>query len=59
MPMQQLERVQVLRGNDHEDLAGFAIPEPASLLLFGSLVLGLATFVRRKSSANLGSLDPV
>jgi hypothetical protein len=42
-------------GNDHEDLAGFAVPEPASLLLFGSLVLGLATFVRRKSSAGAGS----
>jgi hypothetical protein len=42
-------------GLDHEDLAGFAVPEPASLLLFGSLVLGLATFVRRKSSAGAGS----
>jgi hypothetical protein len=40
---------------DHEDLAGFAVPEPASLLLFGSLVLGLATFVRRKSSTSAGS----
>jgi hypothetical protein len=37
------------------DTAGFAVPEPASLLLFGSLVLGLATFVRRKSSASAGS----
>jgi PEP-CTERM motif len=35
------------------DSAGYetAVPEPASLLLFGSLVLGLATFARRKFSA--------
>ena len=39
-------------GGPTTDLAGFEVPEPASLLLFGSLVLGLATFVRRKSSAN-------
>jgi hypothetical protein len=37
--------------SDQEDLAGFAVPEPASLLLFGSVVLLLATLVRRKSSA--------
>lgn len=41
--------------SDHGDLAGFAVPEPASLLLLGSVVLGLATFIRRKSSATLGS----
>lgn len=34
------------------DLAGFAVPEPASLLLFGSIVLLLATFARRKSAAS-------
>jgi hypothetical protein len=40
-------------GADDEDLAGFVVPEPASLLLFGSVVLLLATFARRKSAAKV------
>jgi PEP-CTERM motif len=40
-------------GADNQDLAGFVVPEPASLLLFGSVVLLLATFARRKSAAKV------
>jgi hypothetical protein len=43
--------------DDNEDLAGFEVPEPASLLLFGSVVLLLATFARRKSAAKVSVLN--
>jgi hypothetical protein len=38
-------------GSDNGDLAGFVTPEPASMILFGSGMLALGFFARRKKSA--------